>query len=194
MTRFALIPLVVALFAIPAARAQTVSIYGTANPAYLNHLYTITSTIPPQYTLAGSWFVGANAGVTINLPPSGPVSVGIDFRGGPEIGTPGLGSALAGIKLGFKQPLFHLKPYIQLSTGFLEQRHQTGSAVYAYTDNESYFGAELFGGVDYPIARHIDLRMLEVGLGTTHVVITNGINTTAHPEFLSLSSGIVFNF
>jgi hypothetical protein len=194
-TRFSLTALILALFALPAAaRAQTISVYGTASPAYLNHLYTINNATPPQTTLSGKWFIGADAGVTFTFHETSPVTVGLDFRGGPEIGTTGLGTALAGLKLGFKPPVTNFKPYAQLSLGFLEQRHPTGSGAYAVTDAESYFVTEILAGVDYPIARHIDVRALEVGVGATRRIVTNGVNTATKPYPLSLSSGIVFNF
>jgi hypothetical protein len=177
-----------------AANGQAVSVYATASPAYLNHLYTISSGTSPQYYLSGQWLVGANAGVTFTVSQTDKMSVGFDFRGGPEIGTPGIGTALAGVKLGFKPGIFHLKPYGQLSVGFLEQKHQTGSGAYTTIDAQSYFGVELFGGVDYPLARHVDIRVVEVGIGANHVVVNNGNNTKPSPEIFSLNSGLVFHF
>ena len=194
MRRTALISLVMGLFAFTAANAQTVSIYGTASPTYLNHLYTLSSATNPQATLAGNWFVGFNGGVTFNFTGSGPITLGLDFRGGPEIGTPGLGSALAGLKVGFPSPALRLKPYGQFSIGYLEQRHQTGTGSALVKDAESYFAVELLGGVDYPVASHVDIRVLELGIGTSYVLVNNGINTRAKVGIFSVNSGVVFHF
>ncbi len=189
--RFTVLALL-ALSAAPfAARAQGISVYGTVSPVYLNHLYTVNGTTS---SLAGQWLVGANAGVTLTFAQSGNVSMGLDFRGGPEIGTPGVGSALAGFKLGFQPPKSHFKPYGQFSLGWLEQRHNTGTGSFAVTDAESYFAVELLGGVDYPVAHHLDLRLVEAGVGTTRRIVTNGINTSTRPAIVSLNSGIVYTF
>ena len=199
LRRLAPLSLLAALFALPSARAQSgnpsITVYATASPTYLNHLFTLSNTTPATTTLAGQWFYGFNGGVTFNVPSSGNgVSLGIDFRGGPEIGTPGLANALAGLKLKFPSPAYRLKPYTQLSFGWLEQRHRTGTGSSTYYDAESYFATELFAGVDYPVTRHLDIRLVEVGGGLTHVLVTNGTNTQFHPDILSLNSGLVYNF
>jgi hypothetical protein len=192
--RFALLPALFALLLLPAAHAQSISIYGTASPAYLNHLYNLSGGPSPASDLTGKWFIGAEGGVTLNFSDSNKLAMGLDFRGGPQIGTPGFATALAGFKVASKTSPFHLKPYGQLSVGWMEQRHTTGTGASTVLDAESYFVTELFAGVDYPVTRHLDLRLVEAGIGAGKVVVTNGINTGAHPEIFSLNSGIVYHF
>ena len=195
LRRFTLLPaILLALFALPMARAQSIDIYGTASPAFLNHLYNLSNGVYPQADLTNQWFIGANAGVTLNFSDSGKITRGLDFRGGPEIGTPGLGTALVGFKVASDSAFFHLKPYGQFSVGYMEQRHSTGSGTYAVLDAEGYFLAEVFAGVDYPVTRRVDIRVVEVGGGLSKVIVTNGINTQSHPAIFSVNSGIVFHF
>jgi hypothetical protein len=125
--RFALLPALFALLLLPAAHAQSISIYGTASPAYLNHLYNLSGGPSPASDLTGKWFIGAEGGVTLNFSDSNKLAMGLDFRGGPQIGTPGFATALAGFKVASKTSPFHLKPYGQLSVGWMEQRHTTGT-------------------------------------------------------------------
>jgi hypothetical protein len=194
MHRFAPVLVLVGLFAVPAARSQTVQIYGTVAPTYLNHLYTVTGSTNPSTSTSGYWFVPPNAGLTLNFTKPGPVSVGLDFRGGPKIGTPGLGSFLVGIKVGVKPTVFQLKPYGQFSMGYLDQSHTTGSGLSATTNSQAYFAVEILGGVDYPVAPHIAIRVVEVGVGLTHYGANTGSNTSANPSIFSLQSGVVLNF
>ena len=185
---------------LPAAHAQkdnpnNIDIYITAAPTHLSHLYTVSNASPtPQTTLSGQWFYGVNGGVTFNFFHGSGLDLGLDFRGGPQIGTPGFGSALAGLKFALHPSATRFKPYIQLSTGFAEQRHSTGSGAYATTNAEEYFAFEFLTGVDYPLTRRIDLRAVEVGIAPAHAIVTNGTALKSSPVIVTLNSGLVFKF
>ena len=199
MHRFApisvLTAVLVTFFALPAARSQTVEFYATAAPTYLNHLYTVTgSGSNAGSDFSGYWFIPPTAGVTLNFEKPGPVTLGLDFRGSPKLGTPGLGSFLVGLKLNVKTAPFHLKPYGQLSLGYLDQSHTTGAGASAVTSSQAYLGFELLSGVDYPVASHIDIRIVEVGLGVTRYSAATGTNTNPSPSIVSLQSGVVVHF
>jgi hypothetical protein len=194
---FAAILLLFAASSVASARAQdadrNILVYGAFAATHLNHLYTVNGTTPGS-TLTGSWFEGGNAGVTFNFYQGSSVALGLDFRGGPQIGTHGLGSALAGFKIASQAPILHVKPYTQLSIGWMEQRHNTGSGIAAVTDAETYVAVELLGGIDYPVSSHIDIRVVELGIGFDRVIDTNAINTTAKPTPFTVNSGVVFHF
>jgi hypothetical protein len=192
--RHILLSAVLTISGLATARAQNIQVYATAAPTHLNHLYTVTGGATPVASLSGNWFIGADAGVTFNFYHSPAVILGLDFRGGPEIGTPGLGSALVGFRIAGSNPVFHLKPYFQLSTGWMEQRHQTGSGAFTITDAETYIPFQIFGGVDYPVNKRIDIRVVEVGVGVTHILAPDGIETPSKPDMFTLKSGVVVNF
>ena len=193
MRRFAPFAFVFCLFALPAAHSQTVEIYATAAPAYLSRMYTVTgSGATAGYDYSGVWFVPPNAGLTLSSNKPGAVNFGLDFRGGPKFGTPGLGSFLIGAKMSLKPTALHLKPYLQLSLGYLDQSHKTGSGSSAVTSSQAYFGTELLGGVDYPVGYHFEIRVLEVGVGFTHYGTATGSNVSPNPDIFSLQSGLVW--
>jgi len=197
MHRFARIAVqfaaLLSLSAALAAHAQTVQVYATAAPTYLTRLYTVNgsgATTSSDYS--GVWFVPPNAGFTLSSTKPGAVNWGLDFRGGPKLGTPGLGSFLVGAKMSVKPTAFHLKPYGQLSIGYLDQSHKTGSGASQVTSSQSYLGVELLGGVDYPVAHHFEIRIVEIGVGFTHYGVSTGSNTSPNPAILSLQSGLVW--
>jgi hypothetical protein len=196
MRRITLLAICITFFLLPAAHAQNnIDVYVTAAPAHMSHLYTINNAAPtPQATLSGQWFYGANAGVTFHFYKGSGIDLGFDFRGGPEFGTPGFGSALAGLKFAMHPSTTRFKPYVQLSTGFAEQRHTTGSGAYATLNAEEYFAFEFLAGVDYPLTKRIDLRCAEVGIAPTHAIVTNGTALQSSPSIVTLNSGLVFRF
>src|ERR1700678_3281841 len=90
----------------------------------------------------------------------------------------------------FKRPF---KPYFQASIGEGATKAPTSSISIKKVDYRFY------GGVDYPIQRHIDFRIVEVGygqLGTISSATVGGGGDIAIPSsnLLSVSSGLVFRF
>jgi hypothetical protein len=55
----------------------------------------------------------------------------------------------------------------------------------------------IFGGIDYPLTRHVDFRVIELGYGsvtTQNSFIQRGPIPIGSSRMLQVSSGIVFRF
>jgi hypothetical protein len=97
----------------------------------------------------------------------------------------------AGARISYQRPESHLRPYIEPFVDLGETRSpDTG----IYLKKETY---GVMGGLDYNLAKHIDLRVLEVGYGTLDTTSDGSIGGTVPvPKFslLSFSTGLVFRF
>jgi len=141
------------------------------------------------------WTSGIGGGVGWRFFSLGPVDLSFDLRGSTQPGTPGGDTVLAGMKLGVRPPGLRLKPYIQASGGYLGTRtvNENSTTTYPFppvggTLSNHYAGWEILGGIDYPVIRLLDVRVIEVGSG-------RGYSTSA-PDItvLSINSGVVFHF
>jgi len=144
------------------------------------------------------WTSGIGGGASLRCLSLGGVKLSLDFRGSTQPGTPGADTALGGLKLGIKPPYFKLQPYIQASGGYLGTRtvNENSTGIYPYpsvggTLTNHYAGWEILGGVDYPLIRFFDLRLLEVGAGRGYDILS-----TSAPSItvLTVNSGLVFHF
>jgi hypothetical protein len=116
--------------------------------------------------------------------------VGIDIRDQLVHGnSASLNSFLLGPRVAYKPENFAYRPYIQLSAGEGRSRPATNPA---HLNRVAY---EIFAGLDRPIAKHVDLRIIEVGYGAVSTINSSnfGFNTTfSASHVLDFSTGFVF--
>jgi hypothetical protein len=200
MRRFILLA-VLALLSSASARAQ-VSVYVTSSS---NRFSNVESGVilEPNLTTGEEqfdnfWTSGIGGGASLRWLSLGPVNLSFDLRGSTQSGTPGVDTALAGLKLGIKPPGLRLKPYIQASGGYLGTRtvNDTSTTTPPYpsvggTLTNRYAGWEILGGIDYPLVRFFDLRVIEVGAGRGYDILST---STPNTTVLSINSGLVFHF
>ena len=90
------------------------------------------------------------------------------------------------------KPIGHgLRPYAQISAGAARSKAET-SLVHT---TRGEFG--IFAGVDYPLNRHVDFRIVELGYGsvtTTNSYIYGGPTPIGASSMVHVSSGLVFRF
>jgi hypothetical protein len=90
------------------------------------------------------------------------------------------------------RPIGHgFRPYAQISAGAARSKAET-SLVHT---TRGEFG--IFAGVDYPLNRHVDFRIVELGYGsvtTTNSHIYGGPTPIGASSMVQVSSGLVFRF
>ena len=190
MRRILLVATAVILCA--SARAQ-VALYVTSSSAHLGNVETgVSPGSGNQEQYDSFWTSGIGGGVTLNFLPLGPVSVGLDLRGSTRPGTKGADTAMGGIRLGIHPPVLPVKPYIQVSAGYLATRTvNVTPALAGSTFNNKYLAWEILGGIDYPLAHFVDFRVIELGGGTGVAVLGGpGSNTS----FFTVNTGLVVHF
>lgn len=89
-------------------------------------------------------------------------------------------------------PLAHgIRPYAELAAGAANSKAEHS----LLHDTRGEFA--LYGGIDYPLNRHIDFRVVEVGLGnvtTTNSYIHGSPKPIGASGLIHVSSGLVFRF
>ena len=181
---------------LPNARAQ-IAIYGTFSANHLSGVDTGTTYTPNGFqTNTTSFYAnGFGAGVTLNFLHLGPASLGFDARGSFSSGTPSAKSILGGVKLGFHPPHTRIKPYVQVSAGYLQTNTAyRGTDPPSQTVTNNYGTYEFLGGLDYSVAHFIDLRVIELGVGRTFAPSIEFTNTNGNATLFSINSGLVFHF
>ena len=166
-------------------RAQAVSLYVTSSSARFSN-----AQVGLQGQTSSYWTSGIGGGLTLNMVPVGPIRFGVDLRGSTRPGAPGADTAMGGIRLGIKPPLFPIKPYIQASGGYVATRSRAISAGGSFQNR--YAGWEVLGGLDFPLVPFFDVRLIEVGGGSGYRVG----NTSGVPDIslFTINSGLVFHF
>ena len=187
-----------------AAHAQVISIYATSSSDRFSNVQTGSVLTPSgvQNRYTNFWTTGVGGGVTFNFLPVGPVRLGLDFRGSTRQGTVGADTAMAGFKVGFHPPVIPIKPYLQASGGYVATRTVNVSSGVPpnSTFNNQYAAWEILGGVDFPLAPFLDVRLVEVGGGTGYGVgiynAGNGFLGGSQPtvSMFTVNSGLVFHF
>ncbi len=180
-----------------AARTQVISLYGTFSDTHLSGLINgTTGNVTSGYTASTTshWTPGFGVGATFGVLPIGPVHLGFDIRASIKPGNDGSDLILAGPRLGIKLPVIRLKPYIQASAGYLRTR-----TTIAHTplpagaqDTATFAAYEFLGGVDYPIAPFIDIRVIELGGGQGISAFPSGPGSNV--SLFTVNSGLVVHF
>jgi hypothetical protein len=183
-----------ALLLTPAAvQAQFVEIYGTLVDAHATNVpqSTVVGCAPSgspclydQFTKTSVNNIGLGGGLTLNLIRLPVLKFGVDVRGSRNSATSGLDTALAGLKLTIHFPGVAARPYIQGSIGYVAANAKNSGGSGSATSR--YFADEALAGVDLPILRVLDFRILELGLG-------RGVQATT-PTFVTVASGLVLHF
>jgi hypothetical protein len=199
MRRICLLAVLTPLLAV-CAHAQ-VAVYVTSSSGHFSNVPTglvqTGSTSQEQY--ASYWTSGVGGGITLNFLPLGPVKLGFDFRGSTRPGTAGADTAMGGFKVGFNPPLIHLKPYVEVAGGYVATRTVNVSTspsdstkTVGGTFSNKFAAWEILGGVDYPLVKFVDLRLIEVGGGKG--VNLPGISGGQGLSLFTVSSGLVIHF
>jgi len=193
---------VLALTAV-AARAQTQNQSQGNFGLYLNPVAIRVSNTTPDigpYAFLGQnstsqVFYGFDLGGYYDFyhTPSG-IAAGLDVRESDlHANNALLRSFLVGLRVSgqpFRRPI---KPYAQISVGLGSTKAPESTVHVSKLD----YG--LYGGVDYTLARHVDIRVFEIGYGSLTTIssatVGNGgtLNVPASTQ-ISFSSGLVFRF
>jgi hypothetical protein len=86
---------------------------------------------------------------------------------------------------------FGIRPYAQLSAGAAISKAPQSQV---HTLNGQF---ALYAGIDYPLSRHVDFRVIELGIGsvtTANSYIYGGPTPIGASGLLHVSSGLVFRF
>jgi hypothetical protein len=100
-----------------------------------------------------------------------------------------LNSFMVGLRLAAKPMAFNLKPYAQVSVG----AGRTKSPLSPVHIEEFQYG--IYGGVDKPLNKHVDWRIVEVSYGSVKTVssaIYGGTTPIPSASVLGFSTGLVF--
>ena len=191
-----------ALLVTPAAHAQLLSVYGTFTDTHVSNVETgdllSANTYTEQYTSFNA--PGFGGGVTLNALNLPVISFGLDLRGSSKPGNNGADTGLAGLKLTVHPPLLPIKPYVQVSGGYLATRTTNLTTFPSSSTTVSngsfvnhYAMYEVIGGIDYKLIHFVDLRLIEFGVGKAYNtgISFNGQNPSA--TVFTINSGIVFH-
>ena len=162
---------------------------------------------PEQY--ASFFTVGGGGGLTVHIVNVGPAAIALDLRGSDSGGNQSLGSFFGGVQLAYNRRPFGLRPYIQYSYGLFGT---TAVAADPYVDTNicffctpnyvlktstrsaNYRGYEVFAGVDYRLARFVDFRAVELGVGTGHSTNSSIGTAITNPTLFNIDTGLVVHF
>jgi hypothetical protein len=137
-------------------------------------------------------FGGVDIGGYYNFAHLTKADVGFDLRDTIQHGNAAsLNSFLFGLKVEAKPMSHGLKPYVQLSVG--EGRTKAPLSP-IHIGKIEY---DIFAGLDKPIAKHVDWRIIEVGYGSVTAISSNsfgGVTPTpiGSSQLLNFSAGLVF--
>jgi hypothetical protein len=138
------------------------------------------------------FFEGFGVGVYDNLYHSGQIDAGVDVRtnimrgGGAQ-----LTNFLVGGRVAFKPVSLPFKPYVDLMGGVAGTRpaHNPRSL-----SKPEY---SISAGIDYPLGKRIDFRVIEVGYSSVQTINSGTVNTQAQQlpssGMINLSTGLVFH-
>jgi len=214
LTRAASLTLLVAagLLLAPGASAQHdhITLYvtsstvhaGNVDRGYANDNDTGAAD-PEQY--ASFFASGLGAGLTIHLFNAGPVAIGFDLRGSGTGGYQNEGSGLGGVQLALRTRPHGLRPYVQYSYGIFVTAAIDADPYYGSRSclcnvmgvsqrDGAYHGYQVFVGADYRLTRLIDLRAIELGLGSAHGNSPDGGPPLAAMTPFNLATGLTVHF
>lgn len=138
-------------------------------------------------------FSGFGFGAYDDLFHSGRIDAGIDMRASIQNGNGAhLNQFLVGARVAFRPASVPIKPYVELYGGV----GGTRAALNPLYANKPEFGVAT--GLDYHLRRHVDFRVIEVGVSSLQAISSGLVQgTTALPpsaRLLNVSTGIVFRF
>lgn len=165
---------------------------------YLNPVATRISNSTPDsgpFAFLGNnvtsrFFYGVDFGGYYEFAHTPSLDIGIDLRDAYVNGNRSiLNSFLVGARITAHPGGGRLKPYIQPFVGV----GNTHSGLNARRNSRIQYG--IFGGLDYTVHKHVDIRAIEVGYSPLQTVNSQlFINGATYPnsQTISISSGLVF--
>ncbi len=175
-----------------AARAQ-IGVY--VNPVGIHVSNSTADTGPFAFlgdNVTSRTFYGVNFGGYDDFFHGAKVDVGADLRDSYTKGNnASLNSFLVGLRVLPRLTNTSFKPYAQISVGVGSTKPPTS------TVRISRAAYDILGGVDYPLAKHLDFRIVEVGYGSLSTVSSanfNGVTSYPASRLFSVSTGLVFRF
>lgn len=183
----------VVLAAVAASARAQVGVY--INPVFTKISNTVPDTGPFAFLGEGQTsrnFGGVDFGAYYNIPHGTGVKFGVDVR---DTTVHSNNASLNIFSLAARvesTPLTHgIRPYAEIAAGAATSKAQQAQ-IHA---TRGMFG--IFGGIDYPLTRHVDFRIVEIGYGSVTVqnsAIYGGPNPIGSSRMLHVSSGFVFRF
>jgi hypothetical protein len=186
------------MFVLPVSgAAQVVSIYGTFSPIHISNAVTGNTTgLNSTYTTGSYWSEGIGGGVTLTAIHLGPASLGLDIRGSKAWQKQSADTILVGVKLGVNPPILPIKPYVQVSGGYVGSRAtlvNAAAGIAGTSPNSGFWAYEVLGGLDYKFLPHLDLRLIEIGGGQGYYR-SGASGNPPNLALLTINSGVVLHF
>jgi hypothetical protein len=167
------------------------------NPIAIRVSNTVSDTGPYAFLGQNSLsqvFYGYNLGGTYDFFHAGSIATGFDMRFADlHANNAMLRDFLVGIRVSAKPFTRPFKPYIQVSVGDGSTKAPNSTVHISKLD----YG--VFGGVDYTVARHVDIRAIEIGYGALTTVSSATVGAGGNVAIpaskqINFSSGLVFRF
>jgi hypothetical protein len=183
---------------VSASTASSMNVGSTDVGLYVNPVgIHITNSQPDTGVFAflgtnttARWFYGANIGGYVNFFHDPKFDAGIDIRDTIVTGNNArLNSFLVGARVIAKPIAESFKPYLQLSVGVGSSKPPTSPIRL----NRFQYG--IFGGMDYTLAKHVDVRMFELGYGAVSTINSGNFGgpvSFPNSRLFSISGGLVF--
>lgn len=138
------------------------------------------------------WFGGVDYGGYWDFYHQPKFNLGLDVRDTIQHGNnASLNTFSVAPRISAKPMKGSIQPYAELELGAGRSRAEH-SAV-----STTKFQIEILAGVDYPIARHVDFRVVEIGYGNVQTMsstIERANTSIPNANLFSISSGLVFTF
>ena len=139
-------------------------------------------------------FYGYNLGGYYDFYHTGKLSTGFDMRFADLHANNGLlRDFMVGLRISDAPFTLPIKPYVQLSGGIGTTKAPQSSV------KVSKGIYQISGGADWTLAKHVDLRAIEIGYGSLTTVSSGTVGSAGNinipsSKLLSFSSGLVFRF
>ena len=137
-------------------------------------------------------FYGIQFGGYYDFKHTSPIGLGLEMRDSHTYGNSAmLNSFLAGVRLTAKPLARPFKFYVEPTIGLGTTRTPSSPR------RKSNFQFGVYGGVDYPVQKHIDWRIAEVGFSSLRTINSTDFGyaaTATSSKLVSISTGLVFRF
>ena len=183
----------VVLAAVAASARAQVGVY--VNPVFTKISNSVPDTGPFAFLGEGKTsrnFGGLDLGAYYNVTHGPGMKFGVDVR---DTTVHSNNASLNVFSLALRvesAPLTHgIRPYAQIAAGAATSKAQQTQV----HTTRGMFG--IFGGIDYPLTRHVDFRIVELGFGgvtTQNSFIYGAPTPIGSSRMVQVSSGLVFRF
>ena len=135
-------------------------------------------------------FYGVTMGGYYDFYHAAKADIGVDLRDTIVHGNDASLNAFSlGIRVSPKPTLFVFKPYAEIAVGAASSKPPTSSV---HRSKATYNG---YVGLDYPVAKHLDIHVIEVGYGTAQTINSGNFGgpiVSPASNLLSFSTGLIF--